>query len=47
MVILGLLASFFSFPSLGEPQPREVQDEVAYQACFSTWDPQGCIDNLS
>ncbi len=46
MFLLGLLSAFFSFPSFGEPTPQEVRDEQAYYACFSTDDPQGCIDNL-
>lgn len=46
MFLASLIAAFFSFPSLGQPTPPEVQNEVAYQNCFSTYDPQGCIDNL-
>ncbi|WP_425985615.1 hypothetical protein [Brevundimonas sp. TWP1-2-1b1] len=46
MFLLSFLAALFSFPSLGEPTPAEVQNEIDYQACFSTDDPQTCIDNL-
>lgn len=46
MFLIAILTSLFSFPSLGQPVPGEVQDEQAYYACFSTYDPQTCIDNL-
>ena len=34
-----------SFATVGE-QPQEVQDEVAYQNCASSWDPAGCQAQL-
>lgn len=46
MFLISLLTTLFSFPSFGQGTPQEVQDEQAYYACFSTDDPQGCIDNL-
>jgi hypothetical protein len=33
-----VLGSFFTF---GAPPP-EVQQEIAYQNCASSWDPAGC-----
>ncbi len=30
------------FGSFAGPPSQEVQDEVAYQNCASSWDPDGC-----
>lgn len=39
-----MLAGFLAFllASYAGPPPQEVQDEVAYQNCQSSWDPAGC-----
>jgi hypothetical protein len=37
-----ILGSFFTFG----PPPAEVQREVAFQNCASSWDPAGCRANL-